>query len=106
MSLASRDGLISFLSELNKLLRSELLTTPLSSSSEKGGIGGSSFRFSQEVQTHQPTRMATAAQSEPARLRVGVLESWKHMKQNAVRNEIILIIIMEVSYYEFEMYRR
>ena len=67
---------------------------------------GSSFRFSHEVQTHQPTRMATAAQSEPARIRVGVLESWKHMKQNAVRNEIILMIIIEVSCYEFEVHRR
>ena len=105
MSLPSRDGLISFFSGLNKLLRSESSTTAFSSSSAKGGIGGSFFRFSQQVQTHQPTKMATAAQSDPARLRVGVLEFWKHMKQNAARNEIILVII-KVSYYEFGVYGR
>ena len=81
MSLSSR--------ELNKVLRSEWSTTA-SSSSTKRRIRVSSFRFSQEVRTHQLTRMATAAQSEPARLRVGVLECWKHIKQNAARNEIIL----------------
>lgn len=90
MSLLSRDGLTPFFSELNKLLSSESSTTASSSSSTKGGIAGSFFGFSQEVQTHQPTRMATAAQREAQRLRVDVLESWKHMKQNAARNEIIL----------------
>ena len=89
-----------------ELLRSESSTTACSSSSAKDGMEGSSSRFSQEAQTHQPTRMATAAQSEPARLRVGVLEFWKHMKQNAARNEIILMMIIKISYYEFGVYRR
>jgi len=101
MSLSSRDGLISILSELKKLL-----AAISSSSSAKVGIGCSSFRRSQIVQTHQPTRMATAAQSEPTRIRVTVLESWKHMKQNATRNEIILSDKINISYNKFKVYRR
>jgi hypothetical protein len=68
----------------------------------KIGIGSSSFRFSQEVQTHQPTSMATATQTEPTKLRVVLLECWKHMKQNAVRNDSMLNNNDNISYYEFE----
>jgi len=90
MNLSTRLSLISFFSEPNELLRSESSATGVSSWSMKRRVGGSSFCFSQEVQTHQPTSMVTATQSEPMQPRVAELESWKHMRQNAMRNDIIL----------------